>query len=236
MNKNIFLLITFLILTTGCIAVQEIPENKNKIEVTGKAEFETAPDQGIIWFEIQTNSTNVMNAQRDNEERSRALIDAMLAKDVIKKDIETTQYNIMKNTKWDDEKNEIVELGYKVVHVVKITSKQTEKLGELVDSGVIAGVTGIQNIVFELSKEKEGEMRAKALELAVKNAKEKAEALASGLGQKVGKALTVSEMHYMITPFYAMRETALMEKGPEPSIMPQQVNVNVQVNVAFELR
>ncbi len=234
MKKTAFLIILAgLALLSGCISVSQF-DQRNKIEVTGKAEFQAVPDQAVVLFEIQTNATSVLEAQRSSTERSRALIEAMTAKGIDKKKIETVQYNIMKNTQWDYEKNKIVDLGYKVVHAMKVTSKDIQNTGELVDSAVIAGVTGVQNVMFELSKEREKEIKSIALENAVRNAKEKAQALADGLNQNLGRAVQVSEISYSIMPFYSALKESRGAPEMEPSIMPQEVNV--QVNAAFELR
>ncbi len=113
-------------------------------------------------------------------------------------------------------------------------------LGGIVDAGVNAGVTQVQNIEFSLSNEKEAETKKLALEKAGQDAREKAEATAQGLDVSLGKIVTItaSDYSYQPYPFFVsasgnVRDALEAVKAPE--INPRELETQATVTVVFEV-
>ncbi len=71
------------------------------------------------------------------------------------------------------------------------------------------------------------------MELASKNARAKAEAVAKGLNAKVKQVKSVSEISYSYGPVYYAE--SLSVKSSDTRIQPKLENLNARVNVVFEL-
>ena len=100
------------------------------------------------------------------------------------------------------------------------------------------GVNSIQGVEFKSSKMEEHEREAR--KKAMLNAKQKAEDYVSVLGQKVGKALFItdnSQVHYP-QPMYkgAMMAMADAESAaPRETLAIGEIEINSTVNVSFVL-
>ena len=121
---------------------------------------------------------------------------------------------------------------------MKVTSKNLDLVGKIVETGVSNGVNNVDNVLFTLSKEKEKEAKSAVLSLAAKNAREKADVLAQSLAVKIKGIKSISESSYNVIPYYA-RSDMVMEMSAAkvaPPIQASDVNLQAQVNVVFDIR
>ena len=100
------------------------------------------------------------------------------------------------------------------------------------------GVNSIQGVEFKSSKMEEHEREAR--KKAMLNAKQKAEDYVSVLGQKVGKALLITDNSqvYYPQPMYKgamMGMAADAESAPRQTLAIGEIEINATVNVSFVL-
>jgi hypothetical protein len=99
------------------------------------------------------------------------------------------------------------------------------------------GINRIDNVEFKSSKMKE--LQSDARKLAVKDAKAKAEDFVSVLGQKVGKALLISDnsQSYVSQPrMYAMKSSMVMDESvPRETLAIGEIEIKANVSVSFIL-
>jgi hypothetical protein len=242
-NKNWMAIITFAaviaILALVLMNVRQQTPDQNRISVSGSAQLETVPDQVELTFAVVTNNTDPKAAQDRNAQIATKVTDALLAEGLSPQDIETVNYNLYPQQDWIPKEDRYGPQYYRVENTIKVTTTQTKLAGRLIQVAVDAGANRVDNIAFTLTKEKEKEMRAKALETASKNADSKAEALAKSLGVKKGKVVSVSESNVYVTPYYNTRDMyagAMMEKSSAiPSIFEEKVTVDAQVSVLYSI-
>lgn len=156
---------------------------------------------------------------------------------IYKKDIETINYNIYPEYDWSSGKQE--SKGYRTTNTLKVTTQYFDDLGAIVDSAVKAGATGIDSINFELSKDKQNEVKREALAKATEDAKLKAEAIANGLGAKLGKLTSVTESSYNYIPYPLFRgggDIAAAEKAVSTNIEPQNLEITASINVVYQIK
>jgi len=107
------------------------------------------------------------------------------------------------------------------------------------DGIVNAGVNKIDNIEFKSSKF--STLQSDARKLAVKDAKNKAEDFVYVLGQKVGKAITITDnsQGYAPQPRYAMMKALSVmsndESTPKDTLAIGEIEIVVNVSVSFIL-
>jgi hypothetical protein len=245
MNKKIIFIATIIAMLallflaaceTRIIAPTDQQEPRlNTISVQGTSEFDVTPDIAKISFRVETQSPTAQQAQNKNKDLANSVYNALYREGIREDDIETTTYRIEKIREWENEK--YVEKGYRVINVFEVTTKKLESVGPLLDVGVQAGANAVESISFELSDEKNSEAKTEALQRSARNAREKAEALADGIGVRLGKVVSIQEQSYYVRP-YAMAEmdvrTMAAEAAPTP-ISPESVQISVQISVAFEI-
>lgn len=155
-----------------------------------------------------------------------------------KEEIETSSYNIYPDYDWSSGSQKLK--GYKTSNILKITTKDFSKIGRIVDVSIDNGATLIQSINFELSQDKQNEIKQEAIAKASEDARTKAEATAQGLNAKLGKvkSVTISDYNYYPYPYFmadASVGVAEARKAASVEIAPGKLEVTANVNVIFEL-
>lgn len=215
--------------------------DSNTVNVDGISNIKATPDLVSIYFSAETNGSTAKEAKDKNSEMIDAITTALIKQGFEKKDIQTESFNIYEDFIWIKDKQ--VSKGYKATHQIKIelSTNEASKIGEVIDAGVDAGAT-LNYINFELSTEKQNEYKALALKQAAEDARIKAESLASGLGKKVGKfvSISTSNFNYNPWPVYSNRGGVIMDevamaKQATTDIQPSDQDINAQVSVVFKL-
>lgn len=218
------------------------PYNQRTISVQGQSQLKVLPDLATVYFSIETNASTAVAAKDKNAEITDALITALVKKGFERKDITTENFNVYPDYSWENGKQE--SRGFKATHSVKVEmpAEETSKLGDAVDAGINAGAL-VSYINFELSQEKQNQYKAQALNEATTDARIKAEAIASGLGKKLGDIASVSDSSFDYYPWRAYQNTLSVAedyaggtaKAAVSSIQPGEQDVNARISVAYRL-
>jgi len=156
---------------------------------------------------------------------------------VAKKDIQTQYFNIRRVTKWDNNREEEVVIGYRVTNMVTAKIREMDRIGEIIDAVALAGgdLTRISNISF--SVEDPSAYYEEVREKAVADARIKAEQLADFAGVKLGKATYISEG--TVTPPIVYRQDFYVKAEGAPavdtSISPGELEISLSVQIAYAI-
>lgn len=215
----------------------------NTITVEGVSEIEATPDFVGVYFSVETDADTSAEATTNNNDMYNALVSALEDEGINSDDIKTQSFNVYKNYEWDGQKQ--VDKGYRATHQVKIQVPSEEKtlLTSVIDAGVNAGAN-INYITFELTTESQSTYKAQALELASKDAKVKAEAIANGFDKSVGKLVSVSVSDFGYYPWtvYSAEDSsvstdqAALARDAVNSIVPTDRMVTGRVSAVYELK
>jgi len=235
---GIMLISVILVLNSGETRIITGQEQKNSITMSGNAQLEVEPDQAEIFVKIETFSVKADDAKDENARISDKVIRALKRAGVKDGEIETTSINLNPKYKYDRIKGESILQGYTMSNILKITTKDVDDSGKLVDVAIDNGANGLQNVRFGLSKELEKEVSGEALIKAAELAKDKAESLATSLGIKLGKVISIQESNFnFVTYDYAPRLEAVTAEAKAPTeIIPGKVSVSARVTLAYELK
>jgi uncharacterized protein YggE len=221
-------------------------QEARSISVTGEAEIRVVPDEVILTVGVETHDRDMALAKSQNDARVARVLATASAYGIDPKRVQTDHVSIEPRYHDGYEKRDFI--GYFVRKNVVITLRDVTKfedlLADLLDNGVNY-VHGIQFRSTELRKH-----RDRARDLEIKAAKEKAVALADGLGEKVGDPLTIHEDHNGWTSWYGawwgarwgggMTQNVIQNAGndgfaAQGSIAPGQIAISARVSVRFEL-
>lgn len=211
-------------------------QSQQTISTSGAYSLEVMPDNVVIYFNIETTSKTLEEAKDENARISDDLITSLVKQGLERKQIQTQSYNIYPDTEWVY--NRLVDKGYKVSHSLKVVlPADSTDIGTIVDKGVDAGAM-VSYINFELTTESENKYKAEAINLASQDARNKAEAMATGLGQRVGKVISISDSNADYSPWraYDMASSEIAVKEAVTNISPSEQTISARVSVVFSIK
>jgi uncharacterized protein YggE len=206
--------------------------------VSGEGKVTAVPDVAILSLGIQARGDSVAQAQADASQAMDKVVQALKDGGVAEKDIQTQNFNIQKLTRWDNDKQVEVLLGYQVTNTVTAKVRQVDSAGSVIDAVVAAGgdLTIVNSIGFTVDDPTS--YQAQAREKAVANAQAKAKQLADAAGVTLGKPTYITESSYVPTPIYrnaAMDAAGAPVPAPETSISPGEMDITANVQIAYAI-
>jgi uncharacterized protein YggE len=225
MQSTSFVLTAGLFLALGAHAQ---PVRKPFISATGRASVFAAPDQVKVSATITTQAASAQVAAAQNGIAMNALLDALRKLLGPTADIKTTNFNVYPIYSQSQNQPPTI-VGYSASNTVEVTLAGTSMIGPVIDTAVQNGTTSLGSLQFGLKDYEPA--RNQALRLATQQAKNHAEAMASGVGRTVGGILSVQESAGA-TPIYA---TAGADTRAPTVILPGSLEIQATVVIDAEL-
>ncbi len=227
--------------TPGSTVLGEIglTTQQEGIWVTGQGKVTVVPDIATLRLGVEAQQVSVAEAQTQATEAMNRAMDALRDNGVDKKDIQTQYFSIHKVTRWDNEKQREIVLGYRVSNIVTAKIRDIDKVGVIIDAVVEAGgdLTRIDSISFSIDDP--SDYYEEAREKAMADAKDKARQLAELAGVNLGKPIYISEGVHVPPIIYprAMYEVAPAPApaAPPPPISPGEMEVSLTVQVVYAI-
>ena len=205
MNKNknwlvwICLVAPLALLTASCapkadnITVMANSPEVRGISVSGTGEVEAPPDTGFFTIGVQVQKATVAEARDGAAAAAEAVTKSLKKNGIDEKDIKTIGLSIQPVYDYSKSGQEPRITGYQVSNSVSVKVRKLDSMSKAVDDGIAAGgdAVRLQSISFVIEDDKA--LIEKAREMAVKDARAKAEQLAAAAGTKLGPLQTLSE-------------------------------------------
>lgn len=191
LKKSIVLLMLAMFMAVPIAQAQEVKEPAT-ITVQGSGQMDVEPDVAYIHLAIVTEAATVGQAQKENATVANQVYSRLAAAGVNKDYIKTNQYSVVPLYQQDQDKYKTVPAirGYQVINGFQVTVSP-DRAGEIIDLALQAGVNQVQTVQF--GRLDEGGSKNIVLQMAVKDALRKAEAIAAALGKRVGRVQSVNE-------------------------------------------
>lgn len=228
----------------GDVAAQGQPVNVNVnsqqgIWVNGQGKVTLTPDIANINLGVSARADKVADAQAQAATAMDKLMATLTGNGIDKKDIQTTYFSIQPNYRYDQSTGQSTITGYIVSNTVSVKIRAIDKTGQIIDA--VANAAGDNTVIngISFSIDKPEQYYAKARELAINDAKAKAQDLARLAGVTLGKATYVSESSSGPSIPYPMPATREMASGvavPPTAISPGEQDVTLNVQVAFAIQ
>lgn len=184
MKKQITLVAAMVMLSISAWS-QYLPQQP-QISVSGSAEIKVAPDEIYLNVGVETRDANLASAKLQNDENVTKALKFLKEQGIKEKDIQTDFLSVQPNYK---ERSTSIDF-YAVQK--SITAKLTNVTNfESVLTGLLSnGVNSVHGISFRTSQLRKHRDDARAM--AIRAAKEKAQAIASEAGVKLGKIYNIN--------------------------------------------
>jgi uncharacterized protein YggE len=225
--KTLFILpiAAFALLATACsgsdrtTVVNNSPESTG-VTVSGRGEVQAVPDTGFFDVGVQFRARTVAEARDGAARAADAVIKSLKSNGINEKDIKTVNFSINPEYDFKNQAEPRI-VAYTVSNMVSAKVRKLDAFSKVIDDAIAAGgdAVRLQGIRFDI--EDNAKLLEQAREAAMKDAKKKAEQLAS-LGEvKLGKPQAINETQSSNPP--AQLAFAAAEKGALSSTVPTPI-------------
>ncbi len=211
-------------------------DTRRLITVQGSAETELAPDRAVVSIGVEIDGLNIATVKKENDQRVRALIEAVKAIGIPAKDIQTSRLSIQPVYNYNSGRQELV--TYRMRNVVTISVKDLSKVENVVNAGLAGGSNLLDGLQFASSRT---DVVRDSLRIeATKDAKQRAANMAAAAGASLGKVVSISEIGsrsgYDFAE-YARAPGGLMKSADDAGtpVSSGELTIRVLVNTVFEM-
>jgi uncharacterized protein YggE len=230
MKKLVVVLLLF-------VVVAHAQESKQvpQITVTGEGKLILTPDEVLLTIAVENNGKDVLEVKKKNDAQIDKVLKAIKRFGIAAADFQTQQVRLYKKDDVTAKKESYVAHQTLTVYLRNL-SQYDALLMEVMD----AGINTIQGVEFKASQltTYETQVRKNAMAAARKKAMDFVSELP---GQKVGKALLVSDSSFTQFPravFSEMKTYAMASDGnelPKETLAIGSIEISVSVTVTFAL-
>jgi len=239
---GVIILTLLVVVLSGCTAkttgttTAYITNQQTGIWVNGEGKVTVTPDIVTISLGAQSQEATVAEAQSKTAAAMEAITAVLKANNIADKDVQTQQFNISPVYSYDQPTGKQSITGYQVTNIVSVKVRDTSKAGTIIDAVAEAGgnLTLINNINFTV--EKPEQYYDQARQLAIADAKQKAQDTAKLAGVTLGEPTYITESTSSPSPIYYSGGSMAV---PAPTVITsissgsEDIILNVQVAYAI---
>jgi uncharacterized protein YggE len=239
-----FLLLAALLVGCGSVALaqpagagsaQSDQANPRTMSVNGTGKVYLIPDIAYVSIGVHSEGKNASEVVSANNEQADKVKDSLKSAGVDVKDIQTTNFSIYPQPKYDANGQPTGEIVYIVDNTVYVTVRDIAEVGAILDAAVKSGANTIYGIQFDVSEKDEAISQAR--EEAVKNAQKVADELATAAGVTLGPVLNISSYSWVPVPLYDGKGGgAAVAEAINVPVSPGQMVLTVDVSMVYEIR
>lgn len=223
------------------------------IQVEGEGEVMSRPDVATFSFSVMAEAETPDAAQQQSAEAINVITEYLKGEGIEEADIKTLYYNLYPKYEYVREttsasapaidrgyypaNQELV--GYTVDQTIEVKVRETEKAGDLIAGAGERGATNISGLRFTIDDE--SDLMAEAREMAIADAKEKAEKLAEDLDVRIIRLVSFWEDgngRYPEPYGYGgdMAMESSVAKSVSPSVPSGENTITARVHITYEIR
>ena len=203
------------------------------ISVSATGEVSMAPDLASVSAGVVTQGKDAGAAMNANRSKMNAVMEQLKTAGIKPEDIRTSQLTLQPRYNYQNRQAPTIS-AYEARNTVTVKTSDLSKIGPMLDALVAAGVNNINTVNFSVKDPKAA--RAKAREMAIIEAREKAENMAHAAGVSLGHLQNLSESGGA-SPYYPqarMEMAASMDAAPTP-VAAGQSTLSVTVNMIYAI-
>src|SRR5690554_175744 len=227
--KKIILMLT--IMTTVAMQAQD-KVIQPQISVSGEGKVKVVPDEAIISIAVETKGEESAKVKKENDASIDKVLKFLKSTKIDQKNIKTERVSLYPQYDYQKKKN-----YHFASQTISIHLKDLSKYETIMSGLIEAGVNRVNEVTFQSSEIEK--LKSEARKLAVADAKKKAQDFAEALGQKVGKAIVVSDNSQPVynPPMYrnVMMEAKMEGDMSQETLAIGEMEINTNVNITFVL-
>lgn len=238
--KRIFALVLAALMLLSMTALAE-ESQPAELSVTGSGTVYMAADIATASLGVCLNGKDLETLQKQANETISAICAAMKQAGLADQDISTNYIYINPTYDYSSRGGTERIVGYSITNTLTIRTEDIDKIGAYIDAAFAAGANSFDSISFTVADDSAA--RRQALELAVQDARSKAETIALASGKTLGDMLRIAEGSQNDYAFYNStsgsvsyaRAEAADVAGFGSTVRAAQVKVTADVQISYEL-
>ena len=194
-----------------------------------------APDRAWVAIAAESRARTASEAQKLNTDAMTAVIDKIKSSGVPGEAIQTTGYTLQPEYEYQNGRQNL--RGYVARNQVEVRVDTLSKLGDIMANAVGTGATNVSGVRFDLKDRDAAENEA--LRLAVRDARRRADAAASGAGVRIAQVMRVDEQRDMdiIRPMpMAMARGGGVAEMAAPAVPVEAGQIEIRSRVTMTVR
>lgn len=199
------------------------------VSTSGSGQASAEPDLAVIHATSVARADDPATATDRLARNVSALRNALDEENVSDDQIRTTNYDLSDASERRGPGLPPNETSYRAQQTLAIEVTDVERVGAIVDVAVANGATGIRGVQFRLSEERERDLRTRALERAMTDARTRATTLASSEGLQITGVQAIEAGGSPGRPVLEADASA----GAGTTIDPGPVSVDATVQVTY---
>ena len=200
------------------------------IVTNGEGLVKRAPDRAWVTIGAESRARTAAEAQRLNTDAMTAVLGRIKAAGIPADAVQTTGYNLQPEFDYANGKQTL--RGYVARNQVQVRVDTLTKTGDVISAAVATGATNVSGVRFDL-KDRDGAER-EALRLAVRDARGRADAAASGGGLTIDRVIRIEEQREMTDgPRPLQMNMAMMESRAQASVPVEAGEIEVRARVTL---
>ncbi len=217
----------------------------NTITVSGEGEVFAVPDIASFTFSVTEENKVAAEAQRVASQKVNSALAFLKEKGIEDRDVKTTGYNLYPLydytqkpcTQFSCPPGERVLRGFEVSQTVSVKVRTTDEAGDILAGIGEIGVSQVSGLDFTIDDDES--LKAEARKSAIKNAKERADALAEDLDVRLVRIVSFSESGSVPPIYYTKAAMDGFGRGGgeiAPQIPTGENKIVSSVNITYEIR
>lgn len=184
------LLLIGLLLSAPCLAGTALPDAPHVV-TNGEGKATAKPDLARVTLSAQYRNANAATAKQSVDRGVDGFLKLAPGFGLTPEDITASDVSVSEDIQYDDHDRRTSN-GFVANRDVKVKLRDLEKLSALLDAALAAGLTEIENVAFESTREPE--LRREARDKAIADAREKASGLATAFGGALGPVYSINSV------------------------------------------
>lgn len=203
---------------------------KNRMTVFGSGRVSVEPNAAILQLGVVTQDQALTTAQQNNAQIIHQVLQSFANLGVSQENIQTSDYAVYPQYDYVDGAQQFK--GYQVTHMLTVTIDTINQTGLIIDTAVQHGANRIASISFSVRDE--SLYYQQALQIALDNARVKAQTIAQSMGLHLNPTpIIIDEQTIKSTtiPYQTFASTEVA--GVSTDIEPGQLEIEAKVEVTF---
>ena len=232
--KKIFAILLALALLTGFAALADEAE----MRVSGTGTVYMQADRASASLGVNLTGEDLGELQQRANATVAAVVEALTEAGLDEKNISTNYIYISPRYDYSGDTERLV--GYSINNSMTISTEKIDNIGTYIDAAFAAGANTFDSINFSVSDDSAARMQA--LELAVQDARQKAETIAAASGKKLGEIEEIvegSHKDYYYNSTSGVARNAIAESvamdDAGTTVRAAQINVTASVQITYGL-
>ncbi|WP_323771372.1 SIMPL domain-containing protein [Antarctobacter sp.] len=223
-------------LTVVALSLPHVAAAEGRLSVSGEGHLAVVPDMAVITLGADGRGPTAVEAMNATSDAVEAILARLAGLGVETRDIQTTQLRVNEQTRWDNNRNEDVFLGFYATNTVSVRVRDLDGISALLSAVLDDGANRLQNLSFSVQEPRPIEDEARRR--AVADAIAKAKLYADAAGVTLGPVLELRDTAEPLVRSIARAEPMIMEEAVVAKDVPVaagELEVRAEVTMVFTI-